>query len=417
MLKKTETANSSAASRGAQNTRDLYYASPATNAKVNLATTIIACFVCLAVGVVVGLNYDKMAVYFGGQQTASSRVNFNQLGELYDELQASYDGDIDDAKALQEAKRGLVNAAGDTYTYYMTAAEAAEFEKDLSGDVGAGIGVEIALRDGFVTVVRTTEDNPARKAGVLAGDVIYKADGEDISMLSTEEVAKKLRGEAGTKVVLTVLRDGKEIDFDLTRETINNVSAYIEYRKDRAVLTITRFDQDTGTLVRQLAQTALDKGYDKFIIDLRGNGGGYVTAAQEVASLWVDGKLVVDQRSASGSYNEQSNAKSGMAILKGKKTVVLVNGTTASASEIVAGALQDYGLATILGEQTYGKGSVQALRNLSGGEMLRVTVAKWYTPNGKNINGEGITPDKIIERSYEQINHNEDPQLDAALKQ
>ena len=415
MVKKSETANSN--KDEAKATRDLYYASPASPIKVNLATTIISCFVALAVGIVIGLNYDNMSVYFGGNLTASSRVNFDELREVYDELTSSFDGDIDEEKAIQEAKRGLVNAAGDTYTYYMTAQEASDFEKDLSGDVGAGIGVEIALREGYVTVTRTTENNPARKAGVLAGDIIYKADDEDISTLSVEEVAKKLRGEAGTTVKLTVLRNGEEKEFTLTRETINNVSAYIDYKGSNAIITITRFDQDTGALTKKLAKEALDKGYEKFIIDLRGNGGGYVSAAQEVASLWIDNKLVVDQRSSSGGYNEKTMAKSGGSILRGKKTTVLVNGTTASASEIVAGALQDYRYATILGEQTYGKGSVQALRPLSNGELLRVTVAKWYTPNGKNINGEGITPDKIVERSYEQINHNEDPQMEAALKQ
>ncbi|MBR6097630.1 S41 family peptidase [Candidatus Saccharibacteria bacterium] len=413
MVKKSETANKK---DEIEATRDLYYTSPASTKKVNLATCIITCFVAAAIGIVIGLSYDDMSVYFGGTKSASSRVDFSRLSEVYDELYASFDGDIDEEKVLQEAKRGLVKAAGDTYTYYMTAEEAAEFEKDLSGDVGAGIGVEIAQRNGYVTVMRTTENNPARKAGVLAGDIIYKADDEDISTLSVEEVAKKLRGEAGTKVKLTVIRDGEEKSFDLVREIINNVSAYIDYKKEHAVITITRFDQDTGSLVRKLAKEALNKGFKKFIIDLRGNGGGYVSAAQEVASLWIDGELVVDQRSSSGSYNEKTKASVGGAILRGKKTTVLVNGTTASASEIVAGALQDYGLAKVLGEQTYGKGSVQALRNLSGGEMLRVTVAKWYTPHGKNINGEGITPDIVVERTYDQINHNEDPQMDAALE-
>ena len=400
MVKKSETAKNQKDEIEA--TRDLYYASPASTKKVNLTTTIIVCFVAVAVGIVIGLSYEDMSVYFGGTKSASNRVDFNSLREVYDELYSSFDGDIDEEKVVQEAKRGLV--------------EAAEFEKDLSGDVGAGIGVEIAQRNGYVTVMRTTENNPARKAGVLAGDIIYKADDEDISALSVEEVAKKLRGEAGTEVKLTVVRDGEEISFNLVREIINNVSAYIDYKKESAIITITRFDQDTGDLVRKLAKEALSKGFKKFIIDLRGNGGGYVSAAQEVASLWIDGDLVVDQRSSSGSYNEKTKAKIGSAILRGKKTTVLVNGTTASASEIVAGALQDYGLAKILGEQTYGKGSVQALRNLSNGELLRVTVAKWYTPNGKNINGEGITPDIVVERTYEQINNNEDPQMDAALE-
>ena len=141
-----------------------------------------------------------------------------------------------------------------------------------------------------------------------------------------------------------------------------------------------------------------------------------MSAAKEVASLWIDGKIVVEQKSSTGLYNEKTYANRGQAILAGKKTVVLTNGSTASASEIVAGALKDYGLATLIGEKTFGKGSVQALQNFTSGEMLRVTVAKWYTPNGKNINHEGIEPDQTVERSFEQINKDEDPQLDAALK-
>ncbi|MCR5572835.1 MAG: S41 family peptidase, partial [Candidatus Saccharibacteria bacterium] len=310
----------------------------------------------------------------------------------------------------------LVNGAGDKYTYYMTSAEAEEFNKELEGDVGAGIGVEIGERDGLVKVLRTTPDNPARKAGVLAGDIIYKADGEDISGLGVEEIAKKLRGKEGTKVKLTVVRNKEEKTFELTREIINNVSVYADYKDDTAIITITRFDSDTGKLAREKAQEAISKKVKKVIIDLRNNGGGYVSAAQEVASLWIDsGKLVVAQKSRNSLYNEKTYAKGNNPILKNMKTIVLVNGSTASASEIVAGALQDYGLAKLIGEKTYGKGSVQALDRLSGGEMLRVTVAKWYTPNDKNIDGEGIKPDKEVERTFEQINKEIDPQLEAAL--
>ena len=169
-------------------------------------------------------------------------------------------------------------------------------------------------------------------------------------------------------------------------------------------------------MARKAAEEAKAKGVNKVIVDLRGNGGGYVSAAKEVASLWVDGKLVVEQRSANGENNDKVYASTGKAILAGTKTIVLMNGSTASASEIVAGALHDYGLATLIGEKSYGKGSVQALENLKNGEILRVTIAKWYTPNGNNINGDGIEPDKVVERTFEQINKDEDPQLEAALK-
>ncbi len=401
-------------------TRSIYNAPSKPEKKVNLTTTVIVAAVTMAIGVIVGINFDKISNNINtalGNRAATS-ISFDELNDVYGELSSSFDGSLDRKKVIEEAKRGLVNAAGDKYTYYMNAKEAEEFDKELEGDVGAGIGVEIGERDGLVKVLRTTPDNPARKAGVLAGDIIYKADDEDISGLGVEDVAKKLRGEAGTKVKLTVMRDNKEVSFDLVREIINNVSVYSDYKGNAAIITITRFDSDTGKLAREKAQEAIDKKVKKVIIDLRGNGGGYVTAAQEVASLWVEsGKLIVEQKSQSGLYNEKVYAKGGSAILKNTKTIVLVNGSTASASEIVAGALQDYDLAKLIGEKTYGKGSVQALQKLTGGELLRVTVAKWYTPKGKNINGEGIVPDKEVERTFDQINKEEDPQLDAALKE
>ena len=409
-----------AASKTANPTRSLYDAPAQSEKKINLSSAIIIAAVTMAIGVIVGINFDAIGQGVNtalGQKTIEP-LDLSSLNDLYKELAVSFDGKIDKTKILEEAKRGLVNGAGDKYTYYMTRAEADEFDKELEGDVGAGIGVEIGERDGLIKVLRTTPDNPARKAGVLAGDIIYKADDEDISMLDVEDVAKKLRGAAGTKVKLTIMRDNKEMSFELTRETINNVSVYSDYRDDTVIITITRFDSDTGKLAREKAQEALNKNVKKVIIDLRGNGGGYVSAAQDVASLWVDaGKLVVEQKSQNSIYNEKVYAKSGNQLLKGVKTIVLTNGSTASASEIVAGALKDYGLAKLIGEKTYGKGSVQALENISGGEKLRVTIAKWYTPNGDNIDGEGITPDKEVERTFDQINKEEDPQLDAALKE
>lgn len=396
-----------------------YYASPAKDKKVQLSSTIIACFVTLVIGVVVGLNWNGIAAQLGigGKKADISKIDFDSLNDVYMSLAENYDGELDKTKIIEEAKRGLVNAAGDKYTYYMTTEEAEKFKKDLEGDVGAGIGVEIGERDGFVKVLRTTEGNPARKAGVLAGDIIYKADGEDISALSVEDVAKKLRGEAGTTVVLTVVRNNEEKEFTLVRETINNASVYVNYRNGgkTAVLTISRFDSDTGKLAEEKAKEILEKGCTKLIVDLRGNGGGYVNAAKDVASLWIDGDVVVEQRSANGEYNEKTYANSGKAILKDMKTILLVNGSTASASEILTGALHDYGKATIIGEKTYGKGCVQALENFMDGSVLRVTIAKWYTPHGNNIHEEGIEPDKVVERTFEQINKDVDPQLDAAL--
>lgn len=385
--------------------------------KVSLGNSIIAAAVVAVIGIFVGANWNNWFASFGpylglsGVQT--STVNWTPLNEVYNQLAGSYNGEVSESVIIDGAKKGMVEALGDVYTKYMNAEASAEFYDDLHGNVGAGIGVEMGLRDGYVRVLRVLPDNPALKAGILAGDILYKVDGEEVYTLDTEEISKKVRGEAGTEVTVTVVRDGKEKEFTMKRETINNVSAYVEYNGSTAIVTITRFDNDTGKKVQEMAKKFAEKGVKKVILDLRGNGGGYVSAAQDLLGLWLDGKTMLIQKSRHYG-NSTMNTASGQAILKDMETVVLVNGSTASASEIVAGALQDYGKATILGEQTYGKGVVQNLFTLSDGATLKVTTAEWYTPKERSINGEGITPDKVVERSYEDINKMRDPQMDAA---
>ena len=297
----------------------------------------------------------------------------------------------------------------------MTAKQSADYQKSLHGKVGAGIGVVMGERDGYIRVLRTLPDNPARKAGIIAGDIIYKVDGEEVYTLDSEEIVKKVRGDAGTKVTVSVVRDGEEKTFEMVREEINSVSADVTYNGDTAIILVTRFDNDTGTLVQKFAEEFKEKGIKKVILDLRDNGGGYVSAAQDLLSLWLDGDTAFIQKSKDSS-DKASYASHNKAILKDMKTIVLVNGNTASASEIVAGALKDHKKATIVGTKTYGKGVVQALKTLSGNTLLKVTTAHWYTPNGTDINQTGITPDKEVDRTYEDINSNKDPQLDEALK-
>lgn len=377
----------------------------------NLGNAIIIGGVMMVIGFFVGMNWNS---WFGGTHSGGSySVNWSSLDEVYSKLADTYNGEIDKQALVEGAKKGLVGALGDVYTTYMNPEETVDFYDDLHGNVGSGIGVEIGLRDGYVRVLRTLPDNPARKAGILAGDIFYKVDGEEIWDLSSDEVAKRIRGEVGTEVTVTVIRNGKEKEFTMKRETINNVSAYVEYDGKTAIVVVTRFDDDTGTKVQQMAQEFSNKGVNKVILDLRGNGGGYVSAAQDLLSLWLDDQVVLEQKSVHFK-DESSNSRSGKAILKDMKTIVLVNGSTASASEIVAGALQDYKKATIVGEKTYGKGVVQSLFNLSNGSVLKVTTAEWYTPEGRSINKTGITPDVEVERSYEDINAMRDPQLDKA---
>jgi carboxyl-terminal processing protease len=297
----------------------------------------------------------------------------------------------------------------------MNKAESDDFNDSLTGNIGGGIGVELGLRNDVVTVLRVLKDNPAEGAGVRVGDVIVGVNGDTYDGWTVQETAERIRGEEGTTVKVTVLRGGETKDFRITRDTISNPSVYGSVEDDIGIMTITRFDGETGGLARQLAQTFADRKVRGVVLDLRGNGGGYVTAAQEVASLWLDNKIVVTER-ANGQVVDELRSGS-RPILKGIKTVVLVNESSASASEIVAGALQDHGAATLVGATTFGKGSVQKLLSLPGGAELKVTIARWYTPEGRNIGEQGITPDVSAELTVEDINAGRDPQLDAAKEQ
>lgn len=388
-------------------------------ARVNLGGAIIASVVTLVVGVFVGINWNSVssnfAPYLGFAKTTTNKLDYSEVNEVYDKLVQNYDGELDKDKLIEGAKSGLVEAVGDKYTTYMPADIAADFKDSLHGNVGAGVGVEIAQRNEYVRVIRVLPDNPAKRTGVLAGDIIYKINDEEVWDKDPDTIATKLRGEAGSTVKLTVIRDNKEKNFELTREQINNVSADVTYDGSTAIVQITRFDTDTGTKVEEFAKTFSEKGIKKVIVDLRGNGGGYVSAARDLISLWIDGEKAFSQKSKN-TAEDITYAYRNRAILKDMKTVVLVNNSTASASEIFAGALQDYGKATIVGETTYGKGVVQTMLDFSDGSMLKVTTAHWYTPKGANLSSAGITPDKQVERSFDDINVNRDPQLDAAKK-
>ncbi|MBQ3470567.1 S41 family peptidase [Candidatus Saccharibacteria bacterium] len=384
--------------------------------KTSLGNAIILASVFLILGVFVGANFNNWFSGFApylGIEARGSNIDWAPLNEVYNRLAVSYNGEISEKEIVEGAKKGLVASLGDVYTTYMDAEASSDFYDDLHGNVGSGVGIEMGERDGYVRVLRTLPDNPARKAGILAGDILYKVDGEEVYALSTDEIAKKVRGETGSEVTITVVRDGEEKSFTMKRETINNVSAYVDYSGSTAIVTVTRFDTDTGTMVQGFANEFSKKGVKKVILDLRNNGGGYVSAAQDLLSLWIDNNKVLIQKSKHFG-NSTTSTSSGKAILKDMKTIVLVNGSTASASEIVAGALQDYKKATILGETTYGKGVVQNLYDLSGGTVLKVTTAEWYTPEDRSINKTGIKPDVEVEMTYEDINAMRDPQMDKA---
>lgn len=350
-----------------------------------------------------------------GQKVYTADIDLSSVETTFRELKANFDGTLDDKTLIEGANRGLVSAAGDTYTLFLNSKEAAEFDNDLTGKIGGGIGAEISIRNDKITIIRVLKDNPAIKAGLLAGDQVQKINDESTDGLTVEQSVAKIRGEVGTTVKLQVLRGGESKEFTVTRATVNNPSVDSTIAGTLGTLTISRFDSETGSLARAAAQEFKNAGVTHVILDLRGNGGGYVDAAQDVAGLWLDNKIVVSERTGGKVVDELRSGKNPL--LAGLQTVVLVNSGTASASEIVAGALQDYGVAKLLGERTFGKGSVQKLIDLPEGAQLKVTIARWYTPNGKNITTDGITPDTVVGLTADDDNASRDPQLDAARKQ
>ena len=386
--------------------------------QVNLGTTIFSSLITLAIGIFLGSNWNNLYLqfspYINPAQKVTSNIKWDDLNEVYSQISSNFDGSIDKTKLIEGAKKGLTAALADPYTVYYDSKEAAEFRSDLKGEIKeAGVGIEMIKQGDYVVVTRTLPNNPARKAGVHAGDIIFAINGEEVWDKDTEIIASKLRGPSGEKVKLTVARDKQKLDFELVREKINNVSADITYQDKTAIISVYRFSEDTGTLVQSFTKDFKNRGINKVILDLRNNGGGYVTAARDLLSLWLDGDKILTQKSATVGQTI-TYAKRSEATLKDMKTIVLVNNATASASEIVAGALKDYKKATILGTKTYGKGVVQTMLELSGGSLLKITTAHWYTPEGQTINKTGISPDVEVERSYSDINSGKDPQLDKA---
>lgn len=375
---------------------------------VFLASLVLAIIVSFAAGTRSEEIYQIAAPIFG-IKVARQPLDTEVMKEAYRQLAANYDGDLDANKLSDGAARGMVKAVGDDYTTFLDKEEAAEFNKSLNGEV-SGIGAEIGVRNLQPTVLRVLDDSPAKKAGLKTGDVFVAVNGTSVAGETASGVADKVTGEAGTTVKLTMRRGSESLDFSITRAQISDPSVRWSVSDDIGILTISRFDDNTGSLARKAAKEFIDKGVKGVIVDLRNNGGGYLTAAQEVASLWLDnGKTVVTEKSR-GQVTETVKT-SGNPTLKGKKTIVLVNSSSASASEIVAGALKDYQAATLVGEKTFGKGTVQKVINLSDDRILKVTVARWYTPQDRNITKEGIQPNQTVKMSSDDNNAGRDPQM------
>ena len=374
-------------------------------------TLVIVAIVSFVAGARSDALFANVASVFG-VRTSNKTIDLSSVQKTYQELVANYDGKLDTQKLIYGANRGLVEAAGDPHTAYMDPDETKEFDKSLSGQIGGGIGAEIGLRNNKPTIIKPLENSPAQKAGIKAGEAIVKVNDEASSDWSVEKVVSKIRGEVGTSVKLTLLSGGQTREVSVVRQNIISPAVESEIDGEIGILKVNRFGDDTVSLARKYASEFVEKGVKKVILDLRNNPGGTVGAAQGLLGIWLDNQIAMTERR--GSEIVKTLRTTGMPILGNMKTVVLINGNSASASEITAGALREYGKATLVGQKSYGKGSVQIVLGLPGGSQMKVTEARWYTPKGKNIDKTGIEPDVKVDLSSDDVNNNVDPQMDKA---
>ncbi|MBU2542634.1 S41 family peptidase [Patescibacteria group bacterium] len=335
-------------------------------------------------------------------KTRSSEVDFEQFWKLWNKVKEKYvDQPVNDVDLFYGAMKGLVGGLNDPYSIYFPPKKAEEFVKDLEGEF-EGIGAEVGLRDNQLTIIAPLPESPAEKAGIKSGDKIYAIDGEETYNMELDLAVSKIRGPKGSEVKLTVSQDGldelKEVV--VVRDTINVPTVIWEMKDENiAYLRVSYFNGDTWERFDKAVKEIILQSPTGIILDMRSNPGGYLDTSVAVASEWVDKGVIVSEKFSDGQENQHRSL--GSHRLSDIPTVVLVDGGSASGAEIVAGALQDYSVATVVGEKTFGKGSVQDFEILPDGSALKLTIARWYTPNGRQIDKEGIEPNVVLEKMFE----------------
>lgn len=335
--------------------------------------------------------------------TGSSSLSTKELGE----------------QRLWGAITGMVEALGDPYTEFLPPEDRKSFEEDIRGSFG-GVGMELGIRNDKLTVVAPLPGTPAARAGIRAGDVIVKIEDIDATGMNTEKAVKLIRGNVGTTVTISIIREGltKPLSLTMTRATIT-VPVIKTEQLDGGIFLIRlySFSENSTRLFRDALLEFIKSGNSKLILDLRGNPGGYLDAAVNVASWFLpEGAVVVREQKGPGQEEELYRSVRAGIFTKKLEMVILVDTGSASASEIVAGALKEYGVATLIGEQTFGKGSVQELIPVNKETSLKVTIAQWLTPQGHSISKAGLTPDIVVPMSEEDIANERDPQLERAKR-
>ena len=341
------------------------------------------------------------------------------FGEVLEKINDEYVDEVDQSKSMDSAINGLLQSL-DPYSAYMTPESLESMQTETSGEFG-GLGIEVGMEAGVVKVISPIDDTPASKAGLKAGDYIVKINNTQVQGKSLMEAVELMRGPVGSSIEITVRRRGekKALIFNIKREIIEVQSVKFELLEDNiGYIRLTSFNENSSTQIKEkIEKLNKNKNLKGYILDLRNNPGGLLSQAIEISDFFLENGEIVSTRSRQPSENRKWFAKKGD-LINGKTLLVLINYGSASASEIVAGALKDHKRAIILGENSYGKGSVQSIIPLKNKGAIRLTIAKYYVPSGKSISGVGITPDiEVAESSDEfKINSETDNQLDFAIK-
>ena len=348
-----------------------------------------------------------------------AEVDFGLFWDAWAVIQKKYVNrrNLDPQKMIYGAITGLVKSLEDPYSVFMEPTESKQFIDDMGGSFG-GIGAEVGIRKDILTVIAPLEDSPAKRVGLLAGDKILKIDETLTADLNLDEAVRLIRGPIGKEVVLLVSREGWEQtkEIKIIRETIKIPILKWEMKEgDLAYVGLYHFTENSGNEFRKTVGQILEKNPKGLILDLRNNPGGYLETAVDIASWFLaKGEIVALEDFGNGEKTEYRSQ--GYEALKELPTVILLNQGSASASEIVAGALRDQLGIKIVGEKSFGKGSVQELEKLKGGSSWKITIAKWLTPNGTSIQDSGLEPDIIIEMTKEDMDENSDPQMEKAIE-
>ncbi len=371
----------------------------------------------LVFGIFVGVSVSLTSSVLAEKKTEESvALPLNELrnfSDIFARIKTDYVETVDDKTLLENAIRGMLSGL-DPHSTYLNTDEYKELKIGTTGKFG-GLGIQVGMEDGFVKVISPIDDTPAYRAGLEAGDLIIRLNDKSVKGMTLNDAVKIMRGDPGTDIKLVVIREGadKPLPFTVTRDIISVKSVKSRILEpDYGYVRISNFQSKTARdLVSEISKLKKDNKQELkgLVLDLRNNPGGVLSAAADVSDAFInDGKLVFTKGRIENSEFE-FNAKPGD-IMNGLPVVVLINGGSASASEIVAGALQDHKRAVIMGSKSFGKGSVQTIQELRSGGAVKITTARYFTPNGRSIQGEGITPDIILDR-YEIKDSEDDPTL------